>query len=302
MTRRIIAVALLLGLTASAGAVTKKPVMGGVCANWGAALAPLLQCVKIGPTRYVWAQLKLTETGPPPLTDTAPKAPPVPVPIAVTATASVVPVSLTAPVTAAPATSASASTAPAITAAAPANTAAAQVFSGSGGDRYTVDRSSGGTRARKVLTLRIEQLYCPLHDSGGARGVSIANEIGATQGTIVDDVSPPGRYAVNVQADGAWTIEVSQPRPTSGQPVPAKFTGRGPSVIGPLKGTTALRVSMVHDGTSNFIVTPFKLTGRDGGLANEIGPFTGTQSYRATGVFYIRIIADGNWSIDMQPL
>ena len=139
-------------------------------------------------------------------------------------------------------------------------------------------------------------------DSGGARGVSIANEIGVTQGTIIDDVSPPGRYAVNVQADGAWTIEVSQPRPTSGQPVPAKFTGRGPSVIGPLKGTTALRVSMVHDGTSNFIVTPFKLTGRDGGLANEIGPFTGTQSYRATGVFYIRIIADGNWSIDMQPL
>ena len=200
MTRRIIAVALLLGLTVNAGAVTKKPVMGGACANWGAALAPLLQCVKIGPARYMWAQVKLTENGPPPLTDTAPKAPPAPVPIVVTATASVVPVSLTAPVAAAPATLASARTAPATT------------------------------------------------------------------------------------------------------PVPAKFTGRGTSVIGPLKGTTALRVSMVHDGTSNVIVTPFKLNGRDGGLANEIGPFTGTQSYRATGVFYIRIIADGNWSIDMQPL
>ena len=260
----------------------------------GAALAPLLQCVKIGPTRYVWAQLKLTETGPPPLTDTAPKAPPVPVPIAVTATASVVPVSLTAPVTAAPATSASASTAPAITAAAPANTAAAQVFSGSGATVTPSIDLRAGLVLVKYSHSGSSNFIAHFIDSGGARGVSIANEIGVTQGTIIDDVSPPGRYAVNVQADGAWTIEVSQPRPTSGQPVPAKFTGRGPSVIGPLKGTTALRVSMVHDGTSNFIVTPFKLTGRDGGLANEIGPFTGTQSYRATGVFYIRIIADGN--------
>ena len=45
-----------------------------------AVLAPLLQCVKIGPARSVWAQVKLTKTGPPPLTDTVAKAPTAPVP------------------------------------------------------------------------------------------------------------------------------------------------------------------------------------------------------------------------------
>ncbi len=73
-------------------------------------------------------------------------------------------------------------------------------------------------------------------------------------------------------------------------------------MLGPFKASTGMRVGMKHTGTSNFIVTPYLLSGRDGGLVNEIGSFSGVQVYRPSGLFFIKVDADGGWVIEMTPL
>jgi len=64
------------------------------------------------------------------------------------------------------------------------------------------------------------------------------------------------------------------------------------------KGLT--RMTLTHDGESNFIVKPISTKGDDGfSLVNEIGAYEGTVRVPA-GTKYIWVQADGNWNYKIK--
>jgi len=86
---------------------------------------------------------------------------------------------------------------------------------------------------------------------------------------------------------------------------PATFTGLGPTSTAKFSLSEGLyRVSVTHDGSSNFIVHLLDSKGKSvEGMVNEIGPVN--QQNMAlridkTGEYLLDIKADGNWSVTLQ--
>jgi hypothetical protein len=130
--------------------------------------------------------------------------------------------------------------------------------------------------------------------SGGRGGASIVNEIGVFTGTVV---LPKGTRYLAVNADGTWTTAIAK---LSGAPVvpAAGYAGSGKSIVKLPKASKAgTRVTLTHDGESNFIVVPRKTSGKAGiSLVNEIGTYSGTRVMRS-GTKYLEIDADGTWTV-----
>lgn len=138
----------------------------------------------------------------------------------------------------------------------------------------------------------------------GEEGFTWANEIGPWQGTTFQEMNDFfSRYgpknpivALSVQADGPWNIAI---KPLGAAPRQAlkSGSGAGESVIrfrSRPKGLT--RITLQHDGESNFIVRPITASGKTGiSLVNEIGPYKGTKLL-PPGTQYLWVNADGNWS------
>jgi len=132
----------------------------------------------------------------------------------------------------------------------------------------------------------------------------LANVIGRYNGSTAIRVPTNGQYTLNVDADGAWTIEVLQPGKTeqaSAVALPQTFTGMGPLVT-PLftSGGGALRLTMKHSGKSNFAVTVLDSKGNPIDLAaNVIGAFDGSKVVRlpSQDAYVLVVEADGPWTI-----
>lgn len=126
------------------------------------------------------------------------------------------------------------------------------------------------------------------------------NEIGAYEGTHYFVIAP-GTYVLDVTADGAWNVTVTQPKPTSGMRIPTDLSGIGDNASEPLQlGAGLRRFAMAHDGSSNFAVWLIDSKGnRVDLLANEIGSWDGEKAVGISraGVHYLDITADGTWSI-----
>ena len=167
------------------------------------------------------------------------------------------------------------------------------------------------------------------HDGTGEFSVDLLNSRGRSEQLLVDtsgrysgvvgagvnedSVSgpAPGPHTLSVEASGAWEIEISQPDWTSGDRAPISLRGSGDDVAGPIE-LQAGRVdfTLVHDGTSNFIIDLVKPDGTlVDTLANESGSFRGTKrlGVRAgaaqgaePGIHGLFVTADGRWSISIQ--
>jgi len=134
----------------------------------------------------------------------------------------------------------------------------------------------------------------------GRSGELFVNEIGTydgTQAALVD----AGEYILDVTAEGGWEIEIRQPRASSAPSPPANFEGDGPDVVGPLLFDGTGTVSGSHDGESNFIV---EIVPTDGFVPtvvfNEIGSFSGETAYSVTGIGWVDVDADGEWSLTIE--
>ena len=135
----------------------------------------------------------------------------------------------------------------------------------------------------------------------------LANEIGPVDMSAAGEVPADGQYLIEVDADGSWTVTITQPRGTySPPPATQTFSGKGPTVtqLFSLKAGAA-RFQMEHkNGDSNFIVHLIDAnTGRTVDfLANEIGPanLSTIENIRANGVFVLEIDADGDWNVTIQ--
>ena len=167
------------------------------------------------------------------------------------------------------------------------------------------------------------------HDGTGEFSVDLLNSRGRSEQLLVDtsgrysgvvgagvnedSVSgpAPGPHSLSLEASGAWEIEISQPDWTSGDRAPISLRGSGDDVAGPID-LQAGRVdfTLVHDGTSNFVVDLVKPDGTlVDTLVHKTGSFRGTKrlGVRAgaaqgaePGIHGLFVTADGRWSISMK--
>jgi len=149
----------------------------------------------------------------------------------------------------------------------------------------------------------------------GDYGELSVNIIGVYSGIRVHPVQTkaltalkPGTYRIEVSADGAWEIAISQPVFTEGKVLPYDFQGVGDGVTDVMVlDTGIIPVSLSHTGSSNFIVQAFSVDGSNMELlVNEIGAYEGTVALRVRsgaltglepGLYVISVQADGFWSI-----
>ncbi len=130
--------------------------------------------------------------------------------------------------------------------------------------------------------------------AGGRKGASLVNEIGAFSGTVV---LPKGTRYLAITADGTWTTRIA--KLSSAPTVPAAgYVGEGKAVVKlPKAAKRGTRVTLTHDGESNFIVRPLKTSGKAGmSVVNEIGTYQGTRLL-PSGTKYLEIDADGTWTM-----
>jgi hypothetical protein len=132
----------------------------------------------------------------------------------------------------------------------------------------------------------------------------LANVIGPLDGSKAIGLREGGEYAVNVDADGGWRIQLRQP-PAIAETDSRVFAGAGPAAT-PLFSLAAglRRVTFTHTGGRNFIVQLLDAT--DGRtldyVTNVIGPADGSQGVqiRQAGVFIFTVEADGPWTLAVE--
>lgn len=125
----------------------------------------------------------------------------------------------------------------------------------------------------------------------------LANHIGGYQGSYGEHV-PAGRYRLDVTASGPWTIDILQPRPASGDPIPHEYSGSSDGVVGPFEADGAVRFEMTYQGDGNFAVWSLHEDGRPRDLlANEIGAFQGSKAGSFEGLYWLRVTASGPWTV-----
>lgn len=137
--------------------------------------------------------------------------------------------------------------------------------------------------------------------AGGEYDAHFINVIGQFDGAQADLVGQGDDYILDVNADGNWTLEITQPRATTGTGLPTTIEGQGPSVHGPIEfGGTGVAAGS-HDGESNFQAVIYPAEGDFGEhVFNEIGEYSGETSYSLSGLGWVDVNADGAYSIDFK--
>ena len=133
-------------------------------------------------------------------------------------------------------------------------------------------------------------------NSLGVSGSLLVNVIGAYDGvTPLNFTVDEQATALQVQAQGPWTITVSPLSTAPEVPAHGSYMSSSDQVIGIAAGTTL--ASFGYSGDSNFIV--HAVTGTQETLVvNEIGAFNGQEVIPA-GTLYLIVEAQGSWSVTL---
>ncbi|WP_306059908.1 hypothetical protein [Natronococcus wangiae] len=108
-------------------------------------------------------------------------------------------------------------------------------------------------------------------------------------------------YQLDVEADGDWELEISQPRAVSGDSLPQSMGDDKPQVFGPFEFNGSHTATGSHSGDGNFQVHVYPPEGNFGELIfNEIGEYDGETTFRHDGVGYVAVQANGDWSLDLE--
>lgn len=137
-------------------------------------------------------------------------------------------------------------------------------------------------------------------DGSGKRGFSWFNEIDSWSGRVFQGSVTKPWAAFAVETTGDWTVTIS-PLSTAKVVNPKSYSGSGADVIKFSKASKGLKkLTVTHDGESNFFVRPINSKGRQGfSLVNEIGEYNGT-TLLPNDTLYLAIIGDGNWTISIK--
>ena len=107
--------------------------------------------------------------------------------------------------------------------------------------------------------------------------------------------------AVEVEAEGPWTIEVASPASAPAWDPQAGIDGTGPAVLrieGAVTEPTTVRIT--HDGDSNVVVGAAGARTSSSLLVNEIGAFDGPVVL-PTGSRILTVDASGGWTVAREP-
>lgn len=149
-----------------------------------------------------------------------------------------------------------------------------------------------------------DKFVVALIDQNGNTVDTVANLIGTYDGSRAIAITSDGDYALNIQATGAWSVDITQPRPTNADPAPISLSGTGPMAsqfIYLNSGVTTFSVS--HEGMNTFIIEVLDQNGRLVETAvNNIGSYRGSQSISLSqpGIYLLNIDADSTWHVDVS--
>jgi len=142
-----------------------------------------------------------------------------------------------------------------------------------------------------------------LMDNMGNKEELLVNTIGPFDGSKAARIDKSGEYILDVSAEGGWTVNIEQPRPTTASEK-TSFSGRDQQYAGPFHLDSGLKkFELKNTGSGHFGVW---LLDKEGNyvelLVNDIGPFDGSKAvgvYRE-GIYYFDISAEGNWEINIK--
>lgn len=147
-------------------------------------------------------------------------------------------------------------------------------------------------------------LIVRLLDENGDEVDTLINKTGPFVGEYGFAVDRDGEYLLDVDADGAWTATLRQPRPTDAESTPQTLKGAGYQATPFFKLGRGLAIfKMNHQGPDRFKV---ELLDRDGKvvgqLVNVLGPFTESKTIaiEEDDIYFLNVGASGEWTIDVQ--
>ena len=144
-----------------------------------------------------------------------------------------------------------------------------------------------------------------LIDDQGDEAALWVNEIGRHSGTRAGNVRKAGKYRLQVEADGGWSVTVAQPKPPrASTESPQAFSGKGSSVSTFFSLRPGAHViESAHKGKGVFRV---KVLDARGVLVHEpaafIGVYDGSKSVKIEepGVYLVSVYADGDWTVSVD--
>ena len=170
-----------------------------------------------------------------------------------------------------------------------------------------------GTRKTKSFTMHAPTRIDWTHSGSGNFIVSLDDSDNNSVAFAVNDIGKgkgrtyvyghEGKVHFNVIASGSWSLKASFAEPKVAT-TPVTFKGSTGLTTTPftLEGDATLTLS--HKGKGNFIVSLVDTS--DGTpveyVANEIGKVSGdTELYGLSGEYAFDVLADGSWSIKVEP-
>ena len=149
-----------------------------------------------------------------------------------------------------------------------------------------------------------DKFVVALVDANGNTVDTVANLIGSYDGSRAIPIVSDGDYALSVQATGPWSVTITQPRPSGGDPVPVSLSGTGPMASQFIYLNSGLATfSGTHTGMNTFSVQLLDQNGKFiQSVMDEIGPYRGSQSIGITqpGIYILNIDADSSWHLDVS--
>lgn len=137
-------------------------------------------------------------------------------------------------------------------------------------------------------------------ESEGGSGELLVNAGGAIDGSTARGVDS-GTYSLSIEADGGWSLVISQPNADAPEALPVSVDGDTPAYFGPLAFDGEVAVTGHHGGEGNFLV---EVLGESGDLidqvVNEVGEVETSSSFGYDGAGWIVVGADGEWSLSIE--
>lgn len=183
----------------------------------------------------------------------------------------------------------------------PAPDEASYSFSGSGGDVTGDFDTAGGLVVFDLSHSGSSNFIVYAVDSDGNEEL-LANHIGDYDGRVAVAL-PADNYVLQVDAEGPWQAEVTQPRFSTAEvePLPASATGAHAEYFGPYEFEGRTEVTIRVTNSAHAAVWLTTVDGQQVDLlANDVGPYEQTTLVRQSGHGLIAIDSDSaEWAIEI---
>jgi hypothetical protein len=169
-------------------------------------------------------------------------------------------------------------------------------FEGSGSTTTDTFELDDGIAIASFSNESDDEFTIELAGSGGQTLTTTAGRVAGESITTVES----GTHQIEIDADDSWLVDLSQPE-IHGEDLmelPVERSGTGSSFVGPLWAPDDVSLSLSHDGDGDFVVDGYGADGSREQIVNQTGSASGSRSYAASGVVWINIEADGDWTLE----